>query len=81
MDAAWLRHTCGRCQPCLRGAENLCPDSRYTGWDADGGYAGYAVPRPPARTPCRTGTVTATRRRCHARTSSDTRRRPERWRT
>ena len=22
-----------------RGAENLCPNSLYTGWDADGGYA------------------------------------------
>jgi propanol-preferring alcohol dehydrogenase len=36
---AWLRHTCGRCRYCRRGAENLCPNSRYTGWDADGGYA------------------------------------------
>jgi propanol-preferring alcohol dehydrogenase len=40
---AWLRHTCGTCRYCRRGAENLCPDSRYTGWDADGGYAGYAT--------------------------------------
>jgi propanol-preferring alcohol dehydrogenase len=40
---AWLRHTCGRCRFCLGGAENLCPGSRYTGWDADGGYAEYAV--------------------------------------
>lgn len=40
---AWLRHTCGRCVYCLRGAENLCPDSRYTGWDADGGYADFAT--------------------------------------
>jgi propanol-preferring alcohol dehydrogenase len=40
---AWLRHTCGECRYCLRGAENLCPYSRYTGWDADGGYADYAV--------------------------------------
>lgn len=40
---AWLRHTCGRCVYCLRGAENLCPESRYTGWDADGGYAEYAT--------------------------------------
>jgi propanol-preferring alcohol dehydrogenase len=36
---AWLRHTCGACRYCLRGAENLCPYSRYTGWDADGDYA------------------------------------------
>ncbi|WP_067822726.1 zinc-binding alcohol dehydrogenase family protein [Nocardia inohanensis] len=40
---AWLRHTCGECRFCLRGAENLCPRSRYTGWDADGGYAEFAV--------------------------------------
>jgi alcohol dehydrogenase, propanol-preferring len=40
---AWLRHTCGVCEYCRRGAENLCPNSRYTGWDADGGYADYAT--------------------------------------
>lgn len=39
----WLRQTCGACRFCLRGKENLCPASRYTGWDADGGYAEYAV--------------------------------------
>jgi alcohol dehydrogenase, propanol-preferring len=40
---AWLRHTCGVCRYCRRGAENLCPNSRYTGWDADGGYAEFAT--------------------------------------
>ncbi|MEU5266713.1 zinc-binding alcohol dehydrogenase family protein [Amycolatopsis sp. NPDC021455] len=40
---AWLRETCGICRYCLRGRENLCPGSRYTGWDADGGYAEFAV--------------------------------------
>src|SRR5690349_23428803 len=40
---AWLRETCGRCRYCLRGRENLCPESRYTGWDEDGGYAEFAV--------------------------------------
>jgi propanol-preferring alcohol dehydrogenase len=40
---AWLRHTCGHCKFCLRGQENLCPESRYTGWDADGGYAEFAT--------------------------------------
>lgn len=40
---AWLRHTCGRCRYCTAGNENLCPDSRYTGWDADGGYAEFAT--------------------------------------
>ncbi|MGO4649527.1 zinc-binding alcohol dehydrogenase family protein [Nocardia sp. 2YAB30] len=39
---AWLRHTCGVCKFCLRGAENLCPHSAYTGWDTDGGYAEFA---------------------------------------
>ena len=40
---AWLRSTCGRCRFCLRGAENLCLDPRFTGWDADGGYAEFAT--------------------------------------
>jgi len=40
---AWLRGTCGSCAYCRSNRENLCGDSRYTGWDADGGYAGYAL--------------------------------------
>lgn len=40
---AWLRHTCGACKFCLRGAENLCPRSAYTGWDTDGGYAEFTT--------------------------------------
>jgi propanol-preferring alcohol dehydrogenase len=43
VGVAWLRHTDGTCVHCLRGAENLCPASRYTGWDADGGYAQYTT--------------------------------------
>lgn len=43
VGVAWLRHTCGRCPYCVRGDENLCPDSRYTGWDADGGYAEFTT--------------------------------------
>ncbi len=39
----WLRHVDGTCEFCRRGRENLCRDSRYTGYDADGGYAEYAV--------------------------------------
>lgn len=39
----WLRHTCGVCGLCRKGAENLCRESRYTGWDADGGYAEYVT--------------------------------------
>ncbi|MCU0310870.1 MAG: zinc-dependent alcohol dehydrogenase family protein [Acidimicrobiales bacterium] len=40
---AWLRHTCGLCRFCRRGAENLCLDPGFTGWDADGGFAEAAV--------------------------------------
>lgn len=40
---AWLRRTCGTCAWCRSGRENLCPDSQYNGWDADGGYAEYAT--------------------------------------
>jgi alcohol dehydrogenase, propanol-preferring len=42
---AWLRETCGSCAYCRRGAENLCPYARFTGWDHDGGYAEWAVVR------------------------------------
>lgn len=43
VGVAWLRHTCGVCKFCTRGQENLCPQSRYTGWDADGGYAEFTT--------------------------------------
>ncbi len=39
----WLRSTCGTCDYCRTGAENLCLSSRYTGWDHDGGYADYVI--------------------------------------
>ena len=40
---AWLGATCGVCHWCRRGAENLCVTPHFTGWDADGGFAEYAV--------------------------------------
>ncbi|MFJ7277878.1 zinc-dependent alcohol dehydrogenase family protein [Kitasatospora sp. NPDC098663] len=40
---AWLARTCGSCGYCRTGRENLCPDSRYTGWDRHGGYARHVV--------------------------------------
>lgn len=43
VGVAWLRHTCGVCRWCRTGRENLCPNSTYTGWDADGGYAEYTT--------------------------------------
>lgn len=35
----WLGWTCGVCEFCRRGEENLCPDARFTGYQIDGGYA------------------------------------------
>jgi alcohol dehydrogenase, propanol-preferring len=43
VGVAWLRYTDGTCAYCRRGDENLCPNSLYTGWDADGGYAEYTT--------------------------------------
>lgn len=37
--AFWLASSCGTCQACRIGRENLCPEARFTGWDVDGGYA------------------------------------------
>ena len=61
VGAAWLRSTCGVCEWCRSGRENLCPLSTYTGWDADGGYAdfmtvpeAFAYPLPPGTNPITT---------------------------
>jgi len=43
VGGAWLRQTCGRCPFCATGRENLCEQSRFTGYHADGGYAQYAI--------------------------------------
>ncbi len=40
---AWLRGACGRCESCQSGRENLCDQTRFTGYHADGGFAEYAV--------------------------------------
>jgi propanol-preferring alcohol dehydrogenase len=39
----WLRHTCGRCEYCWDGRENLCAEKQFTGYSVDGGYAEYAL--------------------------------------
>ena len=43
VGVAWLHETCGRCRFCRRGDENLCVRPVFTGWDVDGGYAGYVI--------------------------------------
>jgi propanol-preferring alcohol dehydrogenase len=39
----WLGQTCGGCEMCRSGRENLCADARFTGCDQDGGFAELAV--------------------------------------
>jgi propanol-preferring alcohol dehydrogenase len=41
VGVAWIFSTCGTCPFCLKGTENLCPQFRATGRDANGGYAGH----------------------------------------
>lgn len=54
---AWLRRTCGECEFCRAGQENLCAASLYTGYHEHGGYAeltlvheAFAYPIPPGFT-------------------------------
>jgi propanol-preferring alcohol dehydrogenase len=53
VGVGWLSSTCGSCDMCRRGLENLCRKATFTGWDRDGGYAtelvaraGYCYPLP-----------------------------------
>jgi propanol-preferring alcohol dehydrogenase len=53
VGVAWLNRTCGKCDYCCRGLENLCERGKFTGYHYDGGYAeymtvheGYAYPIP-----------------------------------
>jgi propanol-preferring alcohol dehydrogenase len=39
----WLGWTCGVCEFCRRGQENLCPRARFTGYQVDGGFASETV--------------------------------------
>jgi propanol-preferring alcohol dehydrogenase len=39
----WLGWTCGECEFCLSGRENLCRRARFTGRDIDGGFAEYTL--------------------------------------
>jgi propanol-preferring alcohol dehydrogenase len=41
VGVAWIFSSCGACDRCRDGKENLCPDFRATGRDAPGGYAEY----------------------------------------
>lgn len=39
----WLGSSCGACDFCLSGRENLCDKARFTGYQIDGGFADYCV--------------------------------------
>jgi len=39
----WLGYTCGECEYCRQGRENLCDEAKFTGYQIDGGYAEYCV--------------------------------------
>ena len=39
----WLGWTCGECDDCRGGRENLCRHARFTGYDIDGGFAEQTV--------------------------------------
>lgn len=39
----WLGGSCGKCEYCTKGLENLCDEALYTGYQIDGGFAQYCV--------------------------------------
>jgi propanol-preferring alcohol dehydrogenase len=39
----WLGWTCGSCDYCQNGRENLCDQARFTGYTLDGGFAQFIV--------------------------------------
>ena len=41
VGVGWIYSSCGKCEFCLSGNENLCPQFLATGRDANGGYAEY----------------------------------------
>ena len=43
VGVAWLWSTCGACEYCQMGLENLCPNAQFTGLHVDGGYAEYGI--------------------------------------
>jgi propanol-preferring alcohol dehydrogenase len=43
VGVAWIYSSCGHCEYCLAGEENLCPEFKATGRDANGGYAEYMI--------------------------------------
>jgi len=58
VGVGWIFSACGRCEYCRRGHENLCPEFRATGRDANGGYAELMVVRQEFAYPIPDSTMT-----------------------
>ena len=43
IGVAWINSSCGKCEFCISGKENLCYEFKATGRDVNGGYAEYTV--------------------------------------
>lgn len=43
VGVTWINSTCGVCEFCTSGRENLCDDMHFTGYDHDGGFAEYVT--------------------------------------
>lgn len=43
LGVPWLGYTCGSCEFCVSGRENLCDAAQFTGYQLDGGYAEHVV--------------------------------------
>lgn len=43
LGVPWLGYTCGSCEFCLSGRENLCDKAAFTGYQIDGGFAQHTV--------------------------------------
>ncbi len=40
---AWLYSSCGNCEYCISGRENLCQNKEFTGFSKNGGYSEYMI--------------------------------------
>lgn len=43
VGVAWLYSSCGSCEYCLSGRENLCQNKQFTGFSKNGGYSEYII--------------------------------------
>jgi len=43
LGVAWVNGSCGKCELCTKGLDNLCDQARFTGLHTNGGYAQHVV--------------------------------------